>query len=120
MTGDNEISAKGHTPNAHVVAKEAITCLKFSPGEPTKFAGRGQGAVFGSAYETHEHQENVGVATHVIDIALYIGHKIRAIAQHRTQYPIHEEMFPAEMLKDLFGREYFVQVYPKRALATEL
>lgn len=118
--GEVGLIAKSHTRNAHVIAKEAITCLKFSPGEPTKFAGRGQGAVFGSAYDTNDSHENVGIATHVIDIEKFIINKIRAISQHRTQYPIDEDMFPKEMLKDLFGREYFVRVFPKIELETLL
>ncbi len=118
--GEMGLVAKHHTRNAHVVAKEAVTCLKFSPGKPTKFAGRGQGAVFGSAYNTGEIQENTGIATHVIDIEDFIFNKIRAISQHRTQYPIHEKMFPEAMMKKLFGREYFVQIFPGIPLATTL
>lgn len=118
--GEMGLIAQDHTRNAHVIAKEAVTCLKFSPGEPTKFAGRGQGAVFGSSYNTHEEGDNTGIATHVIDIDEFISHKIRAIGQHRTQYPISETMFPASMLKDLFGREYFVRVLPRMTLETTL
>ena len=61
-----------------------------------------------------------GWATHVIHIEDYIGHKMRAISQHRTQYPIKPDMFPEQMLKTLFGREYFVQIYPPPTLETEL
>ena len=118
--GEMGLVASHQTRNAHVIAKDAVTCLKFSPGEPTKFAGRGEGAVFGDAYDAHENQENVGIATHVIDIEGFIVNKIRAISQHRTQYPINENMFPKSMLKDLFGREYFVRVYPKVELETTL
>jgi len=118
--GEVGLVAKHHTRNAYVIAKEAVTCLKLSPGEPTKFAGRGQGAVLGSAYDTGDEQENTGIATHLIDIDDFIFNKIRAIAQHRTQYPIHETMFPESMLKNLFGREYFVRVFPKPQLETRL
>lgn len=118
--GEMGLIAKDRARNAHVIAREAVTCLKFSPGEPTKFAGRGQGAVFGSAYDKSGNRENVGNATHVIDIKDFIRNKIRAISQHRTQYPIDENMFPESMLKDLFGREYFVRVFPKIQLETEL
>ncbi|MGB7341442.1 MAG: PIG-L family deacetylase [Phototrophicaceae bacterium] len=114
--GEMGLIGKEHTRNAHVVAREAVTCLKFSPGEPTKFAGRGEGAAFGGAYRADDKYENVGIATHMIDIEEFIINKIRAISQHRTQYPIHEDMFPMDMLRDLFGREYFVQMFPKRDL----
>lgn len=118
--GEMGLIADHNTRNAYVIAKEAVTCLKFSPGEPSKFAGRGQGAVFGSAYDSQDSAGNTGIATHVIDIDDFISNKIRAIGQHRTQYPISETMFPESMLKDLFGKEYFVQVLPKPTLKTAL
>lgn len=118
--GEMGLISQHHTRNAYVIANEAVTCLKFSPGEPTKFAGRGEGATLGSAYDTHDSEGNVGLATHVIDIDNFISNKIRAISQHRTQYPISETMFPEAMLKDLFGREYFVQVFPRPTLKTSL
>lgn len=118
--GEMGLVSRQHTRNAHVIAKEAVTCLKLSPGEPTKFAGRGEGAVFGSTYGDANQGENSGTATHVIDIEGFILNKIRAISQHRTQYPIDETMFPQVMLKELFGREYFVRVYPKTELETTL
>lgn len=118
--GELGLVAEHHTRNAHVIAKSAVTCLKFSPGEPTKFAGRGQGAALGSAYIDDEKHENTGIATHKIDIKDYIGNKIRAISQHRTQYPISEDMFPEWFLDDVFGREYFIRVYPRIELETRL
>jgi len=118
--GELGLVSAHHMRNAHVIAKDSVTCLKFSPGEPTKFAGRGENAVESSSYTSSSHDVNVGTATHVIDIEDYILHKIRAISQHRTQYPIHEDMFPRSMLVDLFGREYFIRVFPKYELATEL
>ena len=118
--GELGLVASHQTRNAHVIAKEPVTCLKLSPGEPTKFAGRGEGAVLGSAYASDVVQEDTGRATHAIDVRDYILHKIRAISQHRTQYPIKEDMFPDTMLKDLFGWEYFVRVYPKIQLGSVL
>lgn len=114
-------AAQHHTRTAHVIAKEPVTCLVFSPGEPSKFAGRGEGAMFSSAYTTaDELPENTGIATHVIDVQAYIYQKISAISQHRTQYPMTPDMLPEDMLKTLFGKEYFIQVYPRIELATEL
>lgn len=118
--GEIGLVAKEQVRNAHVIAKEAVTCLKFSPGEPTKFAGRGESAVHGSAYEMQQSQENTGIATHMLDIQDYIPNKIRAISQHRTQYPISEDMFPRALLNDLFGREYFVRIYPRIELYNQL
>lgn len=112
--------ATSHVRNAHVIAKEPVTCFVFSPGKPTKFAGRGEGAVHGTSFDTNEIEEDTGQATHVIDVSKFIVKKVAAIAQHRTQYPITTDMFPVDMLTRLFGHEYFVQVYPKQVLETSL
>lgn len=112
--------ATHHTRNAHVIAKEPVTCFVFSPGQPTKFAGRGKGAIHGTSYGNTELEENTGLATHVIDVTDFITQKISAIAEHRTQYPITTDMFPEDMLKRLFGHEYFIQVFPHRKLETSL
>ncbi|MCB9452649.1 MAG: PIG-L family deacetylase [Anaerolineaceae bacterium] len=108
--------ANRHTRQAHVIAKSAVTCLVLSPGKPANFAGRGDGAVLGSAYQGQATADNVGLATHAIDVREYIRQKISAISQHRTQYPITPDMFPETMLQDLFGQEYYVQIYPPREL----
>ena len=118
--GEMGLVADSRTRNAYGIAKDGVTCLKFSPGEPTKFAGRGEGAVFGSAYDAQGSTPSAGNATNMIDIEDFILHKIRAISQHRTQYPIDENMFPVSMLVKLFGREYFVRVHPRIELETSL
>jgi LmbE family N-acetylglucosaminyl deacetylase len=55
-----------------------------------------------------------------IDVSEYVGHKIRATAAHRTQYPIDPKMFPPSILREMFGVEYFVRVLPERELQTSL
>jgi LmbE family N-acetylglucosaminyl deacetylase len=55
-----------------------------------------------------------------IDVGDFVGHKIRATAAHRSQYPIDPTMFPASLLHEMFGVEYFVQVLPERELTTSL
>jgi LmbE family N-acetylglucosaminyl deacetylase len=118
--GEMGLVADSRTRNAYVIARDGVTCLKFSPGEPTKFAGRGEGAVLGSSYDSHSSTSSAGSATNAIDIQDFILHKIRAISQHRTQYPIDENMFPVQMLVKLFGTEYFVRVHPRPELETTL
>lgn len=109
--------------SAHVVATESSACLVFSPEKPTKFAGRGENAQFAGEIDIQtiqENQSNVGQATACIDVDNYIYQKIKAIAQHRSQFPIQPDMFPLDMLKDLFGKEYFVQVIPPPRLDNTL
>lgn len=105
--------------NAHVVAHENTTCLIFSPGAPTNFAGRGKTGQYSVA-------ENAGglrianAASTRIDVGAFVECKMEALAQHRTQYPIRPDMFPLPMLKELLGTEYFVQVHPLTAVEREL
>lgn len=106
--------------NAHVVAREAVTCLVFSPGAPAAFAGRGEEARYvseegqGEPAATHLH------ATTAIDVSAYIPAKIAAVAAYRTQYPITPDMFPHAMLVELMGREYFMRIEPPLEMETEL
>ncbi|MEJ7741716.1 MAG: hypothetical protein WKF73_03705 [Nocardioidaceae bacterium] len=55
-----------------------------------------------------------------IDVSNFVGHKIRATAAHRSQYPIDPTMFPDRILQEMFGVEYFIRVLPERALHTSL
>jgi LmbE family N-acetylglucosaminyl deacetylase len=112
--------AHRHNRKAHVIARSPVTCLVLSPGRPTNFTGRGGGAALGSAYQGQATADGFGLATHAIDVREYIHHKISAISQHRTQYPITPDMFPQAMLQDLFGHEYYMQIYPARELETFL
>lgn len=104
---------------AHVIAKSVVTCMIFSPGAPTAFTGRGAGAVL-TDVEKQEISEHLQGVTTCIDVSEYISQKIHAVAAHRTQYPIDPQMFPESMLIELFGREYFVRVYPNHQLETSL
>jgi LmbE family N-acetylglucosaminyl deacetylase len=109
--------AIGKPRNAHVVAREGVACLVFSPGAPTAFAGRGTEA----RYATVGLQvENPLLASTCIDVSEYIPQKIAAVSAYRTQYPITEDMFPPDMLRDLMGKEYFIRVYPAPEMETEL
>ncbi|HEV2109329.1 MAG TPA: hypothetical protein VGR16_13795, partial [Thermomicrobiales bacterium] len=51
-------------------------------------------------------------ATTVIDVSRQVNRKVAAIAAHRTQFPIEPGMFPASMLQEMFGTEYFLRVHP--------
>jgi LmbE family N-acetylglucosaminyl deacetylase len=110
--------ASGKPRNAHVVARDCVTCLVFSPGAPTAFAGRGEGAKVATE-ETSVFSSPIP-ATTCIDVTEFIPQKIAAVASYRTQYPISTDMFSLDLLKDLMGREYFVRIHPKPGMETEL
>lgn len=112
--------------SAHVVATEGLTCLVLAPAAPTLFAGRGEGARLpgGGADETRGALEVPGVgaavATARLDVTDQIDAKVGALCAYRSQFPLEPGMFPDFLLKELFGREYFIQVLPPRQVETEL
>jgi LmbE family N-acetylglucosaminyl deacetylase len=110
--------AYGHPRNAHVVAADSVTCLVFSPGEPTNFAGRGETGDHAVAPASAEAEGGIRVTT-AIDVRDWIPQKMAALCQYRTQYPISEGMFPHDMLVEMLGYEYFCHVQ-RPGIETEL
>lgn len=106
---------------AQVTAKDSVTCLVFSPGKPTAYAGRGSvsplAAVLAGADQNEDREFG---ATTMIDVSKHLDQKIAAIAAHRSQYPIEPDFFPPSMLAEMMGREYFVRVHPPPSLETSL
>ena len=125
-----ELGVAGRLPrSAHVVAAEGLTCLALSPTAPTPFAGRGEGARLpGQAAGPSQpagNAESAGdagadVATARLDVTDHIEAKVGALCAYRSQFPLEQGMFPDFLLKELFGREYFIQVLPPRRVETEL
>lgn len=108
---------------AHVIARDNVTCLVMSMTEAVLFAGRGGEATITGGEDRGSQGEkviDVGHATHCIDVNDYVINKIKAMSAHRSQYPITPDMFPLDMLKELMGHEYFVQVLPRPHLADTL
>ncbi len=112
-----------------MVATEGLTCLLLSPTAPTPFAGRGEGArLTGPAqgpsepagYAESAGDAGAGVATARLDVTDHIEAKVGALCAYRSQFPLEQGMFPDFLLKELFGREYFIQVLPPRRVESEL
>ena len=60
------------------------------------------------------------VATARLDVTDHIEAKVGALCAYRSQFPMEPGMFPDFLLKELFSREYFIQVLPPRQVETEL
>jgi len=106
---------------AHVIATESSSCLVFSPGESTAYSGRGEQA----QHNLLENSILIGGgegegATTCVDVSDYVVNKINAIASHHSQYPISPDMFPMPMLQKMFGREYFLRVFPVQEMETDI
>lgn len=91
--------------NAHVVAKSAVTCFVLSPAKPNNAAGRGTTSQVAALVEG----EGVGEsgADFEIDVRTHASAKMRALAAHRSQYGLSAEMFPQNIVEELFGTERF-------------
>jgi LmbE family N-acetylglucosaminyl deacetylase len=112
--------ATGRPRNAHVVALDDVTCLTFLASEPLAIDARGEeGQLLRTRSLPSGDQIDARVST-CIDVSDFVGHKIRATAAHRSQYPIDPTMFSERILGEMFGVEYFIRVLPERALHTSL
>jgi hypothetical protein len=112
--------ATGSPRNAHVVAADDVTTLTFSTSSPIGVDGPG-------AHVELLHTRSVPSGDLIdarvdtcVDVSDFVGHKIRATAAHRSQYPIDPSMFPQDMLREMFGVEYFIQVLPEREFRVSL
>jgi hypothetical protein len=112
--------ATGRPRNAHVVALDDVTSLTFLAAEPPSTDRHRDPALplLTRALPSGD-LIDARVST-CIDVSDFVGHKIRATAAHRTQYPIDPAMFPESILREMFGVEYFIQVLPERELDTSL
>ena len=112
--------ATGLPRNAHVVAADDVTTLTFSTPAPIAVDESGvQGQLPHTRSLPSGDRIDAGVDT-CIDVSDFVDHKIRATAAHRSQYPIDPTLFPRDILQEMFGVEYFIQVLPERELRASL
>jgi hypothetical protein len=112
--------ATGRPRNAHVVALDDVTSLTFRAAEPFPLRGRGEQAQLLPTRSLPSGDQVDARVSACIDVADFVGHKIRATAAHHSQYPIDPSMFPDPILREMFGVEYFIQVLPEQDLNTSL
>ena len=106
----------GHRhPSANVVAAASLTCLVLSPAPPAKFACRGPGARLagappGARAGASSPAGTVRAARGVVccDVSGQVMRKVGALSAYRSQFPLQPGMFPEFLLREMFGREYFV------------
>ena len=105
--------------SADVVAAASLTCLVLSPAQPTKFAGRGEGARLagtlpGAPANPPSASGNTQAEKGVVscDVSEQVMRKVEALSAYRSQFPLEPDMFPEFLLQEMFGREYFVASSP--------
>ena len=98
--------ASGRPRNAHVIAREAVTCLVLSPQAPSWSAGRGAGVA-----TTHTAASAPAAAVEdclMVNVRPALQHKVAALAAHRSQYALARDLLPLTILEPLLGTERFV------------
>jgi len=111
--------ATGRPRNAHVVATDDVTTLTFSASAPIAVdESRAQAQLQTRSLPSGD-RIDARVDT-CVDVSDFVDHKIRATAAHRSQYPIDPTLFPRDILQEMFGVEYFIQVLPERELRASL
>jgi LmbE family N-acetylglucosaminyl deacetylase len=111
--------ATGRPRNASVVALDDVTSLTFQASDPAALGAPTEPAGGRTRALPSGDRVDPRVST-CIDVSDFVGHKIRATAAHRSQYPITPTMFPESILREMFGVEYFIQVLPERELTSSL
>lgn len=104
--------ASGRPRNAHVIAREDVTCLVLAPERPSRAAGRGAGASVPSATEPRE-EATTPLSAEIedgfsVDVSAVLDRKVAALAAHRSQYAMEPDLLPRSMLEPLLGTEHFV------------
>lgn len=101
--------ATGNPRNAHVIAREDVTCLVLAPVPRDTSHARGAAALAHAASRSQP-DATVGADTEegiTIDVRASIDRKIAALAEHRSQYALDPDLLPRSILTSLLGTEHF-------------
>ena len=107
--------------SADVVAAASLTCLVLSPHRrPSSLAGAGSPPgrcparrAGGPAPAAGTARAGQGVVC--CDVSGQVKRKVEALSAYRSQFPLEPDMFPEFLLREMFGREYFVASAAGRA-----
>ena len=87
--------ATGARRSAHCIAASSTTCMVLSPRDARE----------------SPLPEPAGVQS--VDIRPWLGAKVDALCEHRTQYRLTPGLFPTAMLEELLGTEHFVVAWSR-------
>lgn len=102
--------------NAHVIARDDVTCFVLAPRRRDLSAGRGIGAISPSTVPTQvgRSQFPTGVGDIAIDVSAALDQKIAALVAHRSQYALDAGLLPRQVMAPLLGIEHFTVVGQQR------
>lgn len=104
--------ATGRTRNAHVVAREDVTCLVLAPGARNTSVARGAREAGPAPVPREVIEALPDPGSFSLDVADTVERKIAALAAHRSQYALDLDLLPRRMLTSLLGTEHFAVVDP--------
>jgi LmbE family N-acetylglucosaminyl deacetylase len=104
--------ATGRPRNAHVIAREDVTCFVLAPRGRNLSAARGTSAVLDQAPAQRPEPAPLSGADHdvAVDVHSAVDQKIAALVAHRTQYALDAELLPRQVLAPLLSTEYFTVI----------
>jgi len=102
--------ATGLPRNAHVIARDDVTCLVLAPTQQNdRVAGRGPLAVVERSATSTTSTDRAAVDDGFsIDVTPALDRKVAALAAHRSQYAMEPDLLPRSLLERLLGTEHFV------------
>ena len=98
--------------NAHVIARDDVTCFVLAPRGRDLAAGRGAGAISLTAAPAQPGPASVSLGENdfAIDVHAALDRKIAALVAHRSQYALDTELLPRQVLGPLLSTEHFTVV----------
>jgi hypothetical protein len=105
--------ATGRPRNAHVIARDAVTCLVLARRAPSLAAGRGVGAGPRPGQTAMPSIDSVVEDCLMVNVGTTLERKVQALCAHRSQYALEPDPLPLSMLDRLLGTERFVVTDPR-------
>lgn len=102
--------ATGRPRNAHVIARDDVTCFVLSPRGRDLSAGRGVTATAPlpePLLRVADERRPAGSADLSLDVGEALDAKIAALVAHRSQYALDPDLLPRQVLGPLLGTEHF-------------
>jgi LmbE family N-acetylglucosaminyl deacetylase len=98
--------------NAHVVARDDVTCFVLAPNGRDLSAARGAAASSPPAVPLRATTTAVPADADnlTIDVHATLDRKIAALVAHRSQYALDAELLPRQVMGPLLATEYFTVV----------
>lgn len=97
--------------NAHVIARDDVTCFVLAPRGRDLSAGRGTSAI---APEAEAHRPAPAPVSSgndfTVDVHAALDQKMAALVAHRSQYALDAELLPRQVLGPLLSTEHFTVV----------